>query len=173
MNDCPVSDQNPVHDGGDSNRPAAKAAKAGASAAPNQPSRLESAGEAGDAAPDLAKPDHRFPKRIRVRKSKEFLAVYASRLFVSDSVLVINALANDLGRTRLGLSLSRKVGNAVMRNRWKRLIREAFRLHRHRLPSGWDLVVRPRKGAVPDRSQIAGSLLSLAQRVDRRGRRRS
>jgi ribonuclease P protein component len=52
---------------------------------------------------------------------------------------------------RLGLSVSRKVGNAVVRNRWKRLIREAFRLHilTDETIKGLDLVVIPQKGIPP------------------------
>jgi ribonuclease P protein component len=51
------------------------------------------------------------------------------------------ALQKDGGGSRLGLSIGRKTGNAVVRNRWKRVIREAFRLNRHRLLEDWDLVI--------------------------------
>jgi ribonuclease P protein component len=66
---------------------------------------------------------------------------------VSDEVLIVYGFPNGLGRIRLGLSVSRKVGNAVVRNRWKRLIREAFRLDilTDSPTEGLDLVVIPQK----------------------------
>lgn len=118
-----------------------------------------------------AQPDQRFPKHVRVRRQAEFDRVYESRLFAADEVLVVTAVQNGLSCTRLGLSVSRKVGNAVVRNRWKRLIREAFRRSRPQLAGGFDLVVRPRKGAVPDGAQIANSLPKLVRHVAQRSRR--
>ena len=52
-----------------------------------------------------------------------------------------------------------------MRNRWKRLIREAFREQQHLVPQGYDFVVRPKKGATADPRAIRESLLSLAKRI--------
>ncbi len=54
--------------------------------------------------------------------------------------MVVYVFPNELGRTRLGLSVSRKVGGAVERNRWKRRMREAFRLNRKSLPEGLDVI---------------------------------
>jgi ribonuclease P protein component len=115
----------------------------------------------------------RFRKNDRVIAQCDFERAFASDYFAADETLVIKAVSNDGRWSRLGLSVSRKVGNAVVRNRWKRLMREAFRLQRDRLPSGWDLVVRPRRGAQPDAGQIARSLLTLALRIDRYARRAS
>jgi ribonuclease P protein component len=61
--------------------------------------------------------------------------------------LVVIVARREEGPTRLGVTVSRKVGPAVVRNRLKRLVREAFRLHRHELPAGLDLVVVARHGA--------------------------
>jgi ribonuclease P protein component len=55
-----------------------------------------------------------------------------------------------------------------VRNRWKRLIREAFRRSQEQMPMGLDLIVRPRAGAVPDYRRIAESLPKLAQQVARK-----
>ena len=115
-----------------------------------------------------ALPDQSFGRKFRIRKQAEFDRVYTARVFAADDCLVINACANGLSHPRLGLSVSRKVGNAVVRNRWKRLIREAFRLSREKLPAGIDLVARPQKGAEPDFEAISRSLSALAKKVARR-----
>lgn len=113
-------------------------------------------------------PDQSFGRHLRLRTPAEFDRVYKAKVYAADDCLVINACASDLGHPRLGLSLSKKVGNAVVRNRWKRLIREAFRLEQGLLPGGIDLVIRPQKGAAPDLDAIRRSLPSLARRVAKR-----
>jgi len=54
---------------------------------------------------------------------------------------------NDLGITRLGITVSKKIGNAVKRNRIKRVIRELFRLNKNRFPVGYDIVIVARRDA--------------------------
>ena len=108
-----------------------------------------------------------FPKTVRLRTSPEFDRVYRSKHYAADRTLVMCGARNGTEATRLGLSVSRKVGNAVVRNRWKRRIREAFRTQRVGLPEGLDLVVRPKKGATCDAAAITLSVLKLAQRLDR------
>ncbi len=109
--------------------------------------------------------DNRFPKSVRLRRQAEFDRVYGGDVFAADNVLVIKAVKNGLSVSRLGLSVSRKVGNAVVRNRWKRRIREAFRNHQVTLPVGIDFVVRPKKGAVCDYAAIERSIPRLLQRI--------
>lgn len=89
---------------------------------------------------------HGFSKKLRLRKQAEFDHVYNGKAYAADDVLVMNGVRNELGHSRIGLSVSRKVGNAVERNRWKRLLREAFRTQRQELPKGLDFVARPRRG---------------------------
>lgn len=69
---------------------------------------------------------------------------------------------------RLGVTIPKKTGNAVTRNQWKRWIREAFRTQQDALPAGFDLVVRPKKGAVGNWDTIRQSLPRLAQKAVRR-----
>ena len=109
--------------------------------------------------------DESFPKQFRLRTQSEFDAVYHNDVFAADTVLVIQANKNGFSYSRLGLSIGRKVGNAVQRNRWKRVIREAFRKRRNQLPVGLDIVVRPRKGAVCQSAAVAQSLQQLVKRV--------
>ena len=112
--------------------------------------------------------DESFPKSYRIRTQREFDQIYAVDYFAADDTLVIRGRRNDLEHCRLGLSVGKRVGNAVVRNLWKRRIREAFRKQKHDLPPGLDLVVRPRKGGKCDYAAIARSIGRLAQRLDRK-----
>lgn len=115
-----------------------------------------------------------FPQHLRLKTPAQFKAVYDRKRSVSDGVLVVYAAANGLPHPRVGLSVSRKVGNAVVRNRHKRLFREAFRLLQHDLPPGLDLVLIPRTGtAEPTLEQVKASLAKLvADAAGRVGERR-
>ncbi|MDZ4782278.1 MAG: ribonuclease P protein component [Planctomycetia bacterium] len=111
-----------------------------------------------------------LPKEARLRHSADFDRAYRHRRSVSDQLLILYARPNDLPNTRLGLSVSRNVGNAVHRNRWKRRLREAFRLMRHELPGGLDLIAIPRSPEPPQLDVLKSSLLRLARRVNKRAR---
>lgn len=111
-----------------------------------------------------------FRPADRVRRQADFDRVFRARCYAADQTLVVQACANGLPYTRLGLSISRRVGNAVLRNRWKRLIREVFRLHRSELPCGLDLVARPRRGAQPSFALVRQSLPRLGRRLQRQMR---
>ncbi len=110
----------------------------------------------------------RFRPADRVRHRADFDRIYQQSAYAADDTLVVRGCWNDLPRSRLGLAVSRQVGNAVVRNRWKRLIREAFRRHRADMPTGLDLVVRPRRGAATDLSRIESSLVRLTHKLARR-----
>ena len=112
--------------------------------------------------------DQRFPAKYRIRRQADFQRTYRQRVSASDGNLLVFGVANGLPHCRVGLSVSRKVGGAVVRNRWKRLIREAFRTSCPRLPEGLDLVVIPRKKDKPELCQIQSSLADLAHRIARR-----
>jgi ribonuclease P protein component len=89
----------------------------------------------------MSVPSHTFPKSRRLGERNNFAAIRAGGRRVARGPLVFFILANPVGYTRIGISIGRHVGNAVRRNRIKRLIREAFRLSQHDLPAGLDIVI--------------------------------
>src|SRR5436305_13414029 len=98
-----------------------------------------------------------FPQTHRMKTPAEFERCYARKRSASDGVLVVYACENGLTHPRLGCSVSKKVGNAVVRNRYKRLFREAFRLLQHELPAGVDFILIPRPGPEPTQEMVKES----------------
>ncbi|HEX2974100.1 MAG TPA: ribonuclease P protein component [Tepidisphaeraceae bacterium] len=80
----------------------------------------------------------------RMLRKADFERAFAARCTASDPLLVVYAISNDLDRPRLGMTIGKKHGNAVQRNRLRRLLREAFRLEQHNLPPGFDYLLVPR-----------------------------
>ena len=89
----------------------------------------------------------RFPRRQRICRKRDFEQAFAEgrRRSGRDMLVVIRPNATD--ESRLGLAVGRKVGNAIVRNRLKRRLREIFRRNRDRLPESVDLVVVLRPSA--------------------------
>ncbi|MHC4975748.1 MAG: ribonuclease P protein component [Planctomycetota bacterium] len=96
---------------------------------------------------DTSPPPDRFlfRRRHRLTHNREFTHVYTTGKRVPRGPLVIVGTPNGLDHPRLGLSVSRKVGKAVTRNRIKRHLREAFRMLQHECPPGFDIVVVVRR----------------------------
>ena len=109
-----------------------------------------------------------FPQTRRLKTPAEFDRCYARKRSASDGVLIVYACENGLDHPRLGCSVSKKIGNAVVRNRYKRLFREAFRLMQFDLPIGVDLVVIPRSGPEPTQDAVKASLVKLARQAGRK-----
>ena len=113
-------------------------------------------------------------KSRHLRLPSEFSAVYEAKTRESRGPLTVYALPNELGHPRLGMSVGRKVGTAVRRNRIRRLIRESFRLLQHDLPRGrgYDLVVvvRPHEPLILAEYQkmLMAMLVRLHNTWDRR-----
>lgn len=137
-----------------------------------------------------------FPRRLRLQRRREFLRVQRSGakhhtrfflVFVAPSMLrgrgpapvapgaasgEAPAAKPGLPATRLGVTVTRKVGKAVKRNRIKRLVREAFRREHHALPAGLDMVWVAKRDAVDSTFEaVVHDMRALAGRLEaHRGR---
>jgi len=109
-----------------------------------------------------------LPKSLRLKNPNEFARVFERKRSASDERLIVYGCENGLDHLRLGLSVSRKVGGAVKRNRLRRLYREAFRLTRPELPIGIDLVLIPKSKVEPTLADLQASLRRLVHTVARR-----
>ena len=87
-----------------------------------------------------------LPKQDRLSTRREFDAVFKEGRLFTCQEFSVRILPNEAGRSRLGLLVGRRHGNAARRNRMKRLLREAFRLNRWRLTEPCDVVIVPRSG---------------------------
>ena len=83
----------------------------------------------------------RFPSAERLRKRPQFLHARRRGRRGEGSWVVVYVVDNDLGCNRLGVTASKKVGNAVTRNWYKRRLREIFRRHKARFGSSQDVVI--------------------------------
>ena len=82
-----------------------------------------------------------------IKKNEEFRYVYQNGKSYANKYLVMYICKNAREESRLGISVSKKVGNSVVRHRLARLIRESCRLNRERFHSGWDIVIVVRPAA--------------------------
>ncbi|RHR42591.1 ribonuclease P protein component [Clostridiaceae bacterium AF18-31LB] len=99
-----------------------------------------------------------------LKRNSDFQRVYREGKSYANRYLVLYVLQNQTERNRLGISVSKKVGNSVVRHRMARLIRESYRLQEDMFNSGLDMVVIARKNAVNCSCQeIASALLHLGK----------
>ena len=99
-----------------------------------------------------------------LKKSEDFKKVYDEKKSYANKYLVVYLKENGLNRNRLGISVSKKVGNSVVRHRLKRLVKESFRLNEEKFLDGYDIVVVLRNAA-KDKSykEIESALLHLGK----------
>lgn len=121
-----------------------------------------------------------YRRRHRLTHERQFDAVYEAKCRKSGGPLTIFAVPNGLSHARLGLSVGRKIGSAVVRNTVKRRLREAFRLNQLALAAdglGLDYVINVRVHTLLTRDEYAAHLLACADALLRewtkRGRRAS
>jgi len=116
-----------------------------------------------------------FPKDKRLVSNSQFKDVLARGRRLSSPPLILYMTENDCGHRRLGVSVGKSQGNAVVRNRLKRLVREAFRQSQEQIPAGFDYVVMfmarrsknkdaRRKTTQPTFEQIRDAFLALVRR---------
>lgn len=91
--------------------------------------------------------NHRFPKSLRLRKRFQFLQMNHQARRLVGHFLIIDYKQNTFSLNRLGVTVSKKHGDAHERNRFKRIVREAFRLSYGDLRQGLDLNIRPRSAS--------------------------
>ncbi len=90
--------------------------------------------------------DQRFRKEERLLKRREFQQVFDKGKKYGNHQFKIYAMFNDTSVSRLGLIVGKKFGNAPRRNRFKRIVREAYRLNKRLLGNSVDIIVIPRPG---------------------------
>ena len=99
-----------------------------------------------------------------LKKNDDFRNVYKKGKSFANRYLVMYVLENHMGRNRLGISVSKKVGNSVVRHRVTRLVREGYRLHENIFNSGLDIVVVARVNAsAASYAEMESALLHLGK----------
>jgi len=113
----------------------------------------------------LTPSDHTFPRSCRLGGRGTFKTIRDTGVRVSRGPLTLWGQHNGAGKLRLGISIGRVVGNAVRRNRIKRMLRESFRLMRNDVPYGYDLVIAVRPHAPLILAEYQKLLMSMILRA--------
>ena len=112
-----------------------------------------------------------FPPRLRLTSRRQYQAVYKHGRRTGTLSFTMFGLPNDQGGPRLGITVTRKVGNAVRRNRIKRVFREIFRQNLHQLDTALDLVINAHRGIDVDEFRALESEFLITFRRLARGSR--
>ncbi|MDD3415646.1 MAG: ribonuclease P protein component [Lachnospiraceae bacterium] len=112
----------------------------------------------------MKKDNREFISMESLKKNKDFQLVYRKGKSFANRYLIMYILENNLQKNRFGISVSKKVGNSVVRHHLTRLLRESYRLQEDRFQHGYDIVVIARNSA-KDRSyhDIDSALVHLGK----------
>ncbi|MCP3982662.1 MAG: ribonuclease P protein component [bacterium] len=125
------------------------------------------AGRVASASP--SKTDQRFPRSHRLTARRQYLTVYAEGRRVSSASFTLFGMPNDVGACRLGITATRKVGGAVVRNRIKRRLRDVFRRNSWDAAPGIDVVVNARRSLLErEPEELKREFTSAMRRLTRR-----
>ena len=101
-----------------------------------------------------------------IKQNYEFRRLYSKGKSCANAYLVVYCRKNRAGRSRIGYTVSNKVGHALVRNRTRRRIREVYRLNEEKFQPGWDIVVVARTKAVEAPfEKLTASYLTLAKKA--------
>lgn len=108
---------------------------------------------------------HRLLPASHIRRPQDFARAYDGGIRAGDGHLLVFAAKNELPFSRFGLSVSKKHGSAVIRNKKRRRLREAFRLQQQQLPVGFDFVLIPRQRDDSTLRDFERSLKGITRRL--------
>ena len=98
-----------------------------------------------------------------LKKNSDFQTVYKKGNSNANKYLVMYIMKNGIGKNRLGISVSKKVGNSIVRHRLTRLIRESYRLQEEKFPCGLDIVIIARSSAKGKSYKEIGNILNMKE----------
>ena len=109
---------------------------------------------------------YKLSKQGMLHKNKNFQAVYKSGRSYANRMVVLYVLPSNDNVRRVGFAAGKKLGNAVVRNRVKRLLRESYRLNQFKLITGFDLVLVGRQAAIKaDRMAVTSAFINLCNKA--------
>ena len=107
-----------------------------------------------------------LPKCGRLHENSQFQAVYRTGRSVANRMAVLYLVPNGQAVNQIGFAAGKRLGNAVVRNRVKRLLRESYRLQQHQLLKGYDLVLVGRQAMIKaDLQKTVNAFLDLCLRA--------